>query len=222
MKTRALPLIEKNPWITQRVRGASVLHVGCTDWPLTGERVERGELLHSELCKVSSRCVGVDLDSEGIAKLRELMPSHEFHVENAETLADSKELAGSQWDFIVAGDVVEHMNNPGLFFQSAAKLLKPDGTLIVTVPSAFSAKRFFWLLFTGSEQVHPDHTGYFSESTLVRIGERNGFRVSAIHGFQWLNPTLKNKISNLMSLPFLWLSRGRCADEVAVEYRKSA
>lgn len=222
MKTRALPLIEKNPWIAQRVRGASVLHVGCTDWPLTGERVERGELLHSQLCKVTSRCVGVDLDAEGIAKLRELMPDHEFHVENAENLSSSPELAGSQWDFIVAGDVVEHMNNPGLFFQSAAKLLKPDGTLIVTVPSAFSAKRFFWLLFTGSEQVHPDHTGYFSESTLIRIGERNGFHVSAIHGFQWINPTLKNKVSNLMSLPFLWLSRGRCADEVAVEYRKSA
>jgi len=171
---------------------------------------------------VCSSCVGVDLDAEGIAKLRELMPGEEFHVENAETLGDSAALAGSQWDFIVAGDVVEHMDNPGLFFQSAAKLLKPDGTLIVTVPSAFSAKRFFWLLFTGTEQVHPDHTAYFSESTLVRIGERNGFRISAIHGFQWINPTLKNRISNLMSGPFLWLSRGRCADEVAVEYQKSA
>ncbi|WP_367875279.1 class I SAM-dependent methyltransferase [Luteolibacter sp. Populi] len=222
MKTRSLPLIEKNPWIANRVRGANVLHVGCTDWPLTGDRLERGELLHSELCKVTARCVGVDLDSEGIAKLRELMPAHEFHVENAETLGEASSFVGTQWDFIVAGDVVEHMNNPGLFFDSVRKLLTPDGTLIVTVPSAFSAKRFFWLLFTGQEQVHPDHTGYFSESTLIRIGERNGYKVSAIYGFQWLNPTLKNRIANMMSAPFVWFSRGRCADEVAVEFRKSA
>ena len=164
--------------------------------------------------------MGVDIDAEGIAKLRELMPGKEFHVLNAEALASSAELQGTQWDYIVAGDVVEHMNNPGLFFESAFKLLKQEGTLIVTVPSAFSAKRFFWLLFTGFEQVHPDHTGYFSESTLVRIGERNGFHVSAIYGFQWLNPTLKNRLSNLMTKPFLWLSQGRCADEVAVEFKK--
>ena len=222
VKTRSLPLIEKNPWIANRVRGGGVLHVGCTDWPLTNERLERGELLHSSLCDAADRCVGVDLDGEGIAKLRELMPGREFHVLNAETLASSAELADTQWDYIVAGDVVEHMNNPGLFFESAFRLLKPDGTLIVTVPSAFSAKRFFWLLFTGIEQVHPDHTGYFSESTLIRMGERNNYRVSAMYGFQWLNPTLKNRISNLMTLPFLWLSRGRCADEVAVEFRKMA
>ena len=222
MKTRSLQLIEKNPWIANRVRGSSVLHIGCTDWPLTSDRLERGELLHSSLCKVATRCVGVDLDAEGVAKLRELMPGQEFHVLNAETLASSRELAGTKWDYIVAGDVVEHMDNPGLFFESASELLKPDGTLIVTVPSAFSAKRFFWLLFTGFEQVHPDHTGYFSESTLIRIGERHSYRVSAMYGFQWLNPTFKNRIANLMTLPFLWLSRGRCADEVAVEFRKTA
>jgi 2-polyprenyl-3-methyl-5-hydroxy-6-metoxy-1,4-benzoquinol methylase len=142
-------------------------------------------------------------------------------VINAELLAASPELADTRWDFIVAGDVVEHMNNPGLFFESARKLLKDDGTLIVTVPSAFSVKRFFWLSFTGHEQVHPDHTAYFSEATLARVGERNGFRIANIHGFQWVNPTFKNRISNLLSQPFLWLTGGRVADELAVEYRKA-
>ena len=219
VKTRKLELIEKNAWIVDRVKGAEVLHVGCTDWPLTASRVESGELLHAQLCKVCPRCVGVDLDGDGIAALRQIMPGKEFHTLNAEQLAAAPELADTRWDFIVAGDVVEHMDNPGLFFQSAKKLLKEGGTLIVTVPSAFSAKRFFWLLFTGTEQVHPDHTGYFSESTLHRMGERNGFKLAAIHGFQWRNPTFKNRISNLLSLPFLWLSGGRTSDEVAVQFR---
>jgi len=221
MKSRRLPLIEKDPWILDRVGRSRVLHVGCTDWPLTGERVRNGRLLHAKLCETCEVCVGVDLDAEGISQLRQLMPGREFHVINAEQLATSPELAETRWDFIVAGDVVEHMNNPGLFFESARKLLKDDGTLIVTVPSAFSVKRFFWLMFTGHEQVHPDHTAYFSEATLARVGERNGFKIEKIHGFQWVNPTFKNRVANLLSLPFLWLSRGRLADELAVEYRKS-
>lgn len=221
MKTRALELIKKNPWIAGRVAGREVLHVGCTDWPLTADRIGSGELLHSLLCDRATRCVGVDLDAEGIAKLRELMPGREFHVLNAEQLDGEPSLAASRWDFIVAGDVVEHMNNPGLFFEAATRLLKDDGTLIVTVPAAFSVKRFFWILFTGIEQVHPDHTAYFSESTLARIGARHGLKMTGIRGFQWENPTFKNRLANTLSLPFLWLSRGRCADEVAVEFRKA-
>lgn len=219
MKTKTLPLIDKNSWITNRVKGGKVLHIGCTDWPLTADRVKDGKLLHSQLCEVTERCVGVDLDAAGIQRLGELMPGQEFHTLNAEQLESAPMLSAVQWDYIVAGDVVEHMNNPGLFFQSAYKLLSDKGTLIVTVPSAFSAKRFFWLLFTGSEQVHPDHTAYFSEATLARIGERNGFRISEMYAFQWKNPTLKNRVSNLLSKPLLWLSRGRCADEVAVVFQ---
>jgi len=218
MKTRKLTLIEKDPWIVNRVRGADVLHVGCTDWPLTEERLKNGALLHGKLCEVCPRCVGVDLDGDGIGALRRLMPDREFHELNAERLSRSEALSGSRWDFIIAGDVVEHMDNPGLFFESARSLLKEKGTLIVTVPSTFSAKRFFWMMLTGQEQVHPDHTGYFSEATLLRIGERNGFRMAAMYGFQWRNPTFKNRFSNFLAWPFLVASGGRLADEVAVEF----
>lgn len=220
MKTRALPLIDKNTWIVNRAKGGKVLHVGCTDWPLTENRLKEGKLLHNMLCAVSSQCIGIDLDDEGITQLRILMPGFEFHSLNAEQLCSAPELAGSRWDCIVAGDVVEHMNNPGLFFESAHQLLSDGGTLIVTVPVSFSAKRFFWMLFTGREQVHPDHTAYFSESTLTRIGERNDFKIEEMFAFQWVNPTIKNRLANLLAAPFVWLSKGRCADEVAVVFSK--
>lgn len=216
MKTRSLELVDRDAWIVDRVEGKRVLHIGCTDWPLTADRVKSGRLLHSRLCEAAARCVGVDLDYEGIQELRSLMNGHEFHVLNAETLGAAAELAGTRWDYIVAGDVVEHMNNPGLFFQSTSELLADGGKLMVTVPNAFSAKRFFWMLFTGNEQVHPDHTAYFSEATLSRIAHRNDYALQEIHGFQWANPTLKNRIVNILATPLLWLSRGRCADELAV------
>jgi hypothetical protein len=147
MKTRALELIKKNPWIAGRVAGREVLHVGCTDWPLTADRIGSGELLHSLLCDRATRCVGVDLNAEGIAKLREVIPGREFYVPSAE---------------------------------------QPD-----------------------------------REPSQARNGERHGLKMTGIRGFQWENPTFKNRLANTLSLPFLWLSRGRCADEVAVEFRKA-
>lgn len=219
MKTKALKQIDKDQWIVERVKDMTVLHVGCTDWPLTAERLNNGRLLHQKLCKSSKRCVGIDLDGDGIRTLKNLMPSMEFHEINAEIIPQESEISKTPWDVIVAGDVVEHMSNPGMFFQTARRLLREDGTLIVTVPSAFSVKRFAWLALTGIEQVHPDHTAYFSEATLSQIAKRNGFRISEMYAFQWKNPTLKNRISNILSMPFLWLSRGRCADEVAVIFQ---
>jgi 2-polyprenyl-3-methyl-5-hydroxy-6-metoxy-1,4-benzoquinol methylase len=219
MKTTKLELVNKAEWILEKVKGSRVLHVGCTDWPLTETRLKAGELLHAQLCEVCEECVGVDMDREGIQELKKLMPEQEFHEMNAEKLLEGEAVSDRTWDYIVAGDVVEHMDNPGMFFQCARKLIKPGGSILVTVPSTYSAKRFFWILFTKQEQVHPDHTGYFSESTLFRIGERNGLKIAEIAGFQWINPTLKNRIAYLLAKPILWLSGGRCADELAVEYQ---
>ena len=217
---RALPLVEKDSWIADRVRGANVLHVGCTDWPLTEDRLQRGRLFHDRLWESAARCVGLDLDPEGIALLKHTRPEMEFHVANAETMAQDPSIAQTSWDFIVAGDVVEHLDNVGQFFQSARKLLCDDGQLIVSTTSAFSAKRFFWLLFTAKEQVHPDHTGYFSEATLERIAARNGFSIAELYGFQWRNPTAKNRLAYAASRPLLAASRGRLADEVLAVFTK--
>ncbi len=177
-----------------------------------------GDLLHGLLCKECTECVGVDLDQVGIAELGKIIPGVELHVCNAEDINKVPPLAGRKWEFIVAGDVVEHMDNPGKFFAAARDLLNDDGVLIVTVPSAFSIKRFVWLMLTGREQVHPDHTAYFSESTLTTVGKRNGFSISRIAGFQWRNATLWNRLTNTLVMPFIWASGGRGADELLVEF----
>lgn len=48
MKTHTLRQINKEQWIVERVKDAIVLHVGCTDWPLTASRLKEGRLLHKK------------------------------------------------------------------------------------------------------------------------------------------------------------------------------
>jgi SAM-dependent methyltransferase len=78
-----------------------------------------------------------------------------------------------QYDRVLAGDVVEHLNNPGLFLEGVVRYLAPGGELIIGVPSAFS---FNTLRVWGQsrEIVHHDHTFYFSPKTLAELCRRHG------------------------------------------------
>jgi len=205
----------RNKWILDQCSGKTVLHIGCTDWPITKKRIQEGGLLHSDLVKVCD-CVGVDQDMEGIALMRETMPSSEFIACNVEELKGSNALGSRMFDVVLAADVIEHVSNLGNFLKSLASCLSSDGRLLVTTPSAFSIKRFLGMLCLGIENVHQDHCYYFSESTLKQILGRYSLKIASAKYFQWRNPTTKNRVANMISQPFLLASRGRLGDELAV------
>lgn len=210
-----IPLVDRDEWIIEQCRGKRVLHIGCTDWPMTASRIEEGRLLHTQLLSVGQDVVGLDTDAEGIARLRELLPTHEFFVHNAENLQDCSGLRSRVFDVIVAADVIEHLSNVGLFLAGVKTYMTPATELLITTPHAYSIKRMF-LMFLGYEHVHDDHTAYFSLSTLKRILGRFGFEIASCCGFQWKNPTARNRLAYLVSLPVLWLTRGRTCDELAL------
>ncbi|MCI0590888.1 MAG: methyltransferase domain-containing protein [Gammaproteobacteria bacterium] len=153
---------DRNGYLEKCVRDKSVLHVGCSDWPITEQRLEDGTLLHLRLQRAAKDLIGIDLSEVGIAVLKRHGVNN-VKVMNAETM----DLAKS-FDMILAGDVLEHMNNPGSFLQRAASLLRSDGEMIIGVPSALTINNIkAW--FGGWEQVHSDHTFYFSPKTLSAL-----------------------------------------------------
>ncbi len=215
MKIPKLRRIERDPWLLSLVKGKSVLHVGCTDHPLTRERVDQGRLLHQRLQKAAASIVGVDIDEEGIKKLGEMMPELEFHAHDAETLNQCRALRGRQFDLVLCPDVLEHVSNDGLFLSAMRPFIREGGHLVITTPSAFSIKRFVANLF-GTEHVHSDHTSYYSMSTLSQILARTGYAPVEWLGFQWVNDTAINRLANTLSAPFLFCFGARCCDELAI------
>lgn len=160
-------MLDRNGYLESCVYGKSVLHVGCSDWPITPDRLTDGTLLHLQLQRASRELVGIDLSEMGIAALRTHGVSN-VQVMDAETINLAK-----KFDVILAGDVLEHMNNPGRFLHRAVSLLGRDGEVIVGVPSALTINNIkTWL--GGGEQVHSDHTFYFSPKTLSALHERFG------------------------------------------------
>jgi 2-polyprenyl-3-methyl-5-hydroxy-6-metoxy-1,4-benzoquinol methylase len=131
------------------------------------------------------------------------------------------ELQGRTFDTVVAADVVEHLNNFGLFLKGVAPYLSRNGTLVITTPHAFAAKRMLAMLLTGREHVHPDHTAYYSVSTMSRILDRHSYNPSHWAMFQWKNPTAKNKLANWAVKPFLRVTGGRLCDGLLVVASRS-
>jgi len=163
-------MIQRNPWLASKAAGRRVLHIGCTDYPLTRSRIENKNLLHSLLASRAQSLIGCDKDDAGLEVMRSLMPQHLFFSVDVETKNAFCAFKKNDFDFVMAPDVLEHLLNPGLFLENL-HYFSSDTLFIITVPSAFSLKRLGFLALTGREHVHPDHVAYFSVSTLTRLIE---------------------------------------------------
>jgi 2-polyprenyl-3-methyl-5-hydroxy-6-metoxy-1,4-benzoquinol methylase len=94
--------------------------------------------------------------------------------------AESFDLGGERFDLVFAGDLIEHLPNPGLFLDAAARHLAPGGRLVVTTPSAFNLFNLFEKLSKREPTVNPDHTCYFNEKTLRQLFAKCGWSVDAV------------------------------------------
>ncbi len=158
-------MIDRTSYLASTCSNRSVLHVGCSDFPITAERLRQKTLLHEHLAKVCSRLVGIDNSEEGIRILQESGFADVLCMD-AESI-----VLRETFDVVLAGDVLEHMSNPGLFLEGIKGVLNGSGRLIIGVPNAYSFNivKYMW---GGSEPTHKDHTYYFSVKTLSQLCSR--------------------------------------------------
>ena len=193
----ALPLLRsRQEFILERARRARrIAHVGCADVPYTDYRLAEGDLLHGELLALNPATVGIDVDPGGVAALRNAFP--EARVEQADvTLSDWPDDLTGAFDLVIAGEVLEHVPDAGLFLAGAGALLAPGGELFVSVPNACSPKIGIRALL-GRESVHPDHLTYYGPRTLVLALDRAGFDVVYLASYL-ATPRAAGRVANVL------------------------
>jgi SAM-dependent methyltransferase len=175
---RDFDLVQRLEIIKEFCAGRKVLHLGCTNYPYTKEAIDSDMLLHFELEKICSDLWGLDADSTGI-EILEQHGSKQILSGDLERL-DEAQLKG-KFDVIVAGEMIEHLNNPGLFLMGVKRFMAPDSVLLLTTINAYCAMRFFYYGARGrkgkAEPVHPDHVAYYSYSTIKLLLERHDLRI---------------------------------------------
>ena len=145
----------RNDRIVQLVQGKSVLHVGCCDhFDLIRTKVERGLYLHQILCQNASRCVGSDINRDGIALMHELgFP--EVYTPDA--------VPQESYDICLLADVIEHVGDVVSFLKSLRQYQFKE--LVVVTPNMFRARNFL----SRGEIINTDHRYWFSPFTLSKV-----------------------------------------------------
>ena len=174
----AIPLVQRVDFLKSLAAGKRVLHLGCTNSPFTRDSIQKGMLLHLDLRDLAAEVVGFDFDEEAIRILAEYGVEGLYRAD-LESLEDVR--LDRKFDVIIAGEMIEHLNNPGKFLSGIQRFMSPETRLIITTVNAYCGMRFFTYALRGrggiSEPVHPDHVSYYSYSTLNLLLERHGFEV---------------------------------------------
>ena len=157
-------------------QGLRVLHLGCVDWPYLEQKLEEGSLIHTEIARRASRIVGLDSDEEGV-EVFDRMGWACIHgdVEDLPPLDED-------FDLVIAGEIIEHLANPGNFLTSLARRL-PGTDVVITTPNAYAARRY-WRFLLAHEQVHPDHVAYYSPLTLQELLHRHSYTIEELHAYE--------------------------------------
>lgn len=87
-----------------------------------------------------------------------------------------------KFDIIFAGDLIEHLTNPGLFLDACKKMLKEGGLLIMTTPNTFNLFNLVEKFTKYDPTVNPDHTFYFNRKVIKVLLQKCGWEVDSFHG----------------------------------------
>lgn len=175
--------------ILQWVKGSAVLDVGCA-----GHVPEPGSpyWVHGRLRERFPTVVGIDFNENNIGMLKGL-GYESLYVASAEDFS-----LPQKFDTIVAGELIEHLSNPGLFLKRCKEHLAPEGRVVLTTPHPFSLLSILYAMFKYPKTCqNPEHTCWFCPQTLRELGERHGFRVmhwDLIESYRPDNPSSRYRL----------------------------
>ena len=168
------------------VTGKRVIHVGCLDHlPIVAEKMKSDRWFHGRLTKVAETCLGVDINQEGIKWLQEKYQIDNIIYGDLESGTPIPEICSQKWDFIVFGEILEHVNNPVNFLhQLVIKYQSSLDKIILTVPNAFRAGNIKGA-FQNTEIINTDHRYWFSPYTIWKIIEQAGLELEDMYMCQF-------------------------------------
>jgi hypothetical protein len=169
--------VDRDAFLVSAVQGKRALHLGCVDSGLLEDRLSQDSFLHARLSRSAAELWGLDVDENGVRRLRDLGYQNTF-AGSAEDPPIS--IPRAYFEVIVAGEILEHVRNVGLLLESAGDLLCASGRIVITTPNAL---RYYNPLpaLVRKELVHPDHLAWFSPHTLRQAIEAGPFRVEELN-----------------------------------------
>ncbi|NNE35942.1 MAG: methyltransferase domain-containing protein [Rhodothermales bacterium] len=171
---------ERESAIVDAATGKSVLHLGCIGFADSNpdERVELfRKSLHYRLSALAD-VTGIDYAEPVITKLQADGHGQNIVCGNVELL-DEVDLHGT-YDVVLAGDIIEHIDNPGRMLSGIRRFFGPETELILTTPNAFGLPGAIRYAVGRFEEAR-EHVLSFNPYNLEQLLQRYGFEIVELH-----------------------------------------
>lgn len=192
--------LDKNAWFARAIgTGKRVLEVGCA----TGYV---GEHLANEL---GCRVVGVEAVPAAAEKASARRCYEDVIVGDVQQPMTIAPLAPRSFDFVLFGDVLEHLVSPERALQLTAPLLTNDGRVLICVPSIVHWSMRLRILrgrfdYTDTGTLDRTHLRFFSPQTAEDLVRSAGLVVTEVGGVVWLPgvayrlpPSVRNRLASV-------------------------
>jgi SAM-dependent methyltransferase len=119
------------------------------------------------------RVVGLDIDAEALRSAVRDGSLSPLQVDLWQPLP----LRSKTFDLVLAGEVIEHVPFPERLLAEAARILRPGGVIVGSVPNAFRIKNRLLFLAGREYEYDPTHLRRFSPTSLRELLESHFTRV---------------------------------------------
>lgn len=161
--------------LSERKKELTILDIGCGNGTLAKILSEHGHIV-----------VGVDTSEDGVKIARKKVKNTRFDVCSIYD-DDFHKKIGSDFDIVIALEVIEHLYWPRILLQKANSVLVQGGTLILSTPYHGYVKNLALSILNGWDKhftVDWDggHIKFFSKVELKKMLEQQGFSNISFQG----------------------------------------
>jgi hypothetical protein len=168
--------VERVRYIAAACAGRRVLDLGAMDETAWQSKRGLGTWLHEEISRTAASVEGID--SSPLIPVEGLRTAPNALIRRGDAGDPGQLLDGLTQtpDVVVAGELIEHLENPLQFLRRIAAIERLSGrTLLLTTPNA-TALHNVLIGLARRESMHHDHLCVLSYKTLTTLCTRAGFR----------------------------------------------
>lgn len=155
----------------EKEKDFSVLEIGC-DCGVN--------LLHLKNCYPNVRLYGAELNP-GAVKIA----SHIANVKEADIEDKALDFSGIKFDYIIFGDVLEHLRNPQAVIEYCKELLSEDGRILACIPNLMHYSVMRELVkgnftYTDMGLLDKTHIHFFTYNEIIRLFTNTGYQIESM------------------------------------------
>jgi SAM-dependent methyltransferase len=117
-------------------------------------------------------------------------------------ISDGTNFPDDYFDYAFCIEVLEHTKSPFTILREVHRILRKEGTFVLSVPNPYHFKEIIWNLFRVKDR--QGHMFSWTRQAMVRMAEFAGFQVEYIEG-TYFHPPIPSK--GLLSRSFIYRLR---------------